>query len=286
MAGKRFDQWSRVLGSVRSRRTVVALALALEAGGLLSLTPGQAAKKKCKPKCSSCKKCVKGKCEPKTEGTPCPGGACNARGKCIGPKTCTPACDICKQCVDGACVNAPNGTDCYEDGIACTRDVCDDGLCTYQPVDSRCAANQRCDSQDGCQCKSNFTNCSGNPDDGCECETHPSAPDCCGNACHTVHENGLGQTFRDCVPLNTYDQPQAEKAAAAWAAAGHAGATTHVADASSVCPQVMGVVCHQPGSGGCACWAYSGAAAGRVNQTNSGTCTSIPCPSPSTPAWS
>jgi len=33
--------------------------------------------------------------------------------------------------------------------------------------------------------------------------------------CTIVHDNGLGQTWQDCVPLGTYDQTQAMKACVA-----------------------------------------------------------------------
>jgi hypothetical protein len=39
---------------------------------------------------------------------------------------------------------------------------------------------------------------------------------CCGDACQTIHSNGLGGTFLDCNPLGTWTRDAALAAADAW----------------------------------------------------------------------
>jgi hypothetical protein len=132
MDGNRFDQWSKVLGAVRSRRTVMALALALEGGGLLSLAQGKAAKKKCKPKCPECKKCKNGRCEKKS------GGRCGADGTCENGKcVCKRACPACKKCNKGTCVN-DNGAGCGVNAF------CQGGTCACAAGTWECETGHCC----------------------------------------------------------------------------------------------------------------------------------------------
>jgi hypothetical protein len=76
-----------------------------------------------------------------------------------------------------------------------------------------------------------------------------------------THANGLGQTFTDCVPLDTYDTAQATKACAA------ADAGTCVAN-SMVCFGGATLECTPRGSDPCSCWSYSGSTAGHVATTH------------------
>jgi hypothetical protein len=134
MDGDRFDHWSRVFGAVRSRRAVMALALALESGGLLALLGGEPAraKKKCKPKCPVCKKCKDGKCKNKR------GGRCGADGTCKkGTCVCNETCPQCTTCANGACVN--------DNGAACGLNrSCQGGACVCEADSWECEAGHCC----------------------------------------------------------------------------------------------------------------------------------------------
>lgn len=104
-------------------------------------------------------------------------------------------------------------------------------------------------------------------------------PDCgasstaCDGGCLTVHSNGVGQTFTNCVPLGIINLAQALEACAAFA--GDAGACT-------IDPITCGggdQVCSS-GSSTCACWRYSGSSAGKVGQT-----TTCQCLGSNSPTW-
>jgi hypothetical protein len=208
MDGNRFDHLSKVLGSVRSRRSIMALALAIESGGLLALLGGEVTgAKKCKPKCPVCKTCKNGKCK-KTTGKCGPDGACQ-NGKCVcsgcsacetcqngacvsknggrcgdagtcqgGQCICTGTCPQCQTCAQGACVN-DNGADCGDIGI-CQNGEC---VCTIGcPFCMRCH-NGTCVNDDGAVCGTNHI-CQ----DGlciCPANTHecPGAPGFPGACC-------------------------------------------------------------------------------------------------------
>ena len=93
-----------------------------------------------------------------------------------------------------------------------------------------------------------------------------------------THANGLGQTFVDCVPLDTYDTAEAAKACAA------ADAGTCVAN-SMVCFGAT-LECTPRGSDPCACWSYSGSTAGHVATTRGGFCGGPnECPMASDTQW-
>jgi hypothetical protein len=97
------------------------------------------------------------------------------------------------------------------------------------------------------------------------------------------HTNGLGQTFVDCVPLDTYDKTEAEKACAA--AEGGACA------AASFCPGGDSLECMTGGNGPnttCACWSYSGSTEGAVGTANGFWCTgpmTMECPTMGGTKW-
>jgi hypothetical protein len=157
MDGNRFDQLSKALGAVRSRRTVMALVLALESGGLLALLGGQSARAKtCKPKCPECKKCKKGTCKKKK------GGRCGDVGTCVkGKCACTTeACPRCKTCDAGACVN-DNGADC---GLNAS---CQGGVCHCEGTTFACASETCCPQGKTC------------PDDGGSCIDCPPGGTVC-----------------------------------------------------------------------------------------------------------
>jgi hypothetical protein len=137
--------------------------------------------------------------------------------------------------------------------------------------------------------------CDGSIDEGCggcggppyDCDSNGSC-ECnqtcaCPNQCQqTVHNNGLGQTFEDCVASGTHNAAQAVKAANAW------GQGTPFSASCSFQMNEEQVVCVDSGTQ-CACWAhtdigssYTGAGYVRVSTTGckcpvSPTCGGDPC---------
>lgn len=129
MDANRFDGLTRNL-EPRSRRRFFGLISGI--GGLLALTSDSAASK-CKKVCSTCKRCKKGKCKPKADGTVCEGGSC-AGGRCI-PSSPAPTC-------------ATTGQSCAS--LACCSGFCGDGVCRSAPC-----------QQVGFQCEAAGDCCSG-----------------------------------------------------------------------------------------------------------------------------
>jgi hypothetical protein len=108
------------------------------------------------------------------------------------------------------------------------------------------------------------------------------APGCsCGAAPCTVHSNGVGQTFEDCVPSGTHDQTQALAACTAFAGTsctiqscqGGGGGPGKSPPGQGAC---------STGAAVCDCWTFAGAEVGLVQSTNSKKCD--PCANGGT-AW-
>jgi len=76
-----------------------------------------------------------------------------------------------------------------------------------------------------------------------------------------THDNGLGQTWQDCVPLGTYNEAQATKACKV------SGATTCTANPGNpTCNGANRIVCGS-GSSFVGCWGYAGFVAGYVSRS-------------------
>jgi hypothetical protein len=105
----------------------------------------------------------------------------------------------------------------------------------------------------------------------------------CGAASCTVHSNGVGQTFEDCVPSGTHDQMQAVAACTAFTGA---SASCMI----QPCPGGGGGPGKSPpgqaacstGASVCDCWTFAGAEVGLVQSTSSKKCD--PCATGGT-AW-
>jgi hypothetical protein len=115
-------------------------------------------------------------------------------------------------------------------------------------------------------------------------ESDGAATDCsCGAAPCTVHSNGVGQTFEDCVPSGTHDETQALAACTAFTG-------TSASCTIQSCPGGGGGPGKSPpgqaacstGASVCDCWTFSGAEAGLVQSMNSKKCD--PCANGGT-AW-
>jgi hypothetical protein len=112
-------------------------------------------------------------------------------------------------------------------------------------------------------CNAGTVNCDGQASNGCECAGNGC---CAGNTCQTNHMNGVGQTFDDCQPLDTYDVTQATEACTAFtgdASQCHPSATCGIGQLA---------VCSDGSSNACDCWIYSGTAMGKVRTGSVGFC--------------
>jgi hypothetical protein len=116
------------------------------------------------------------------------------------------------------------------------------------------------------RCAAGFQNCDGLTANGCEC----AGTGCCANgACQDMHNNGIGQTFTDCVAPGTYNQTQATEACAAFT--GDAS-QCHV---STTCSSGVSAVCSDGNPSACNCWVFSGSGgnvAGKVRTNSQGSC--------------
>jgi hypothetical protein len=127
------------------------------------------------------------------------------------------------------------------------------GICDL--CDAQHSQLASCSEQTGCLysgCNSGYLNCDPSAPnvDGCSCQGNG----CCGSRCQTAHDNGVGNTFYDCVAADTYNVEQAfEAAQAATAQAG----TAAVASCGNAANLLLGV-CKTTGVGSCACWSYQG----------------------------
>jgi alpha-tubulin suppressor-like RCC1 family protein len=113
------------------------------------------------------------------------------------------------------------------------------------------------------------------------CSAQCGTPACCGSACETTHTTGTGQSFYDCEPAGTADEPEAfEACSLALLPSGLtrcADSTPSCGDAGTLsatcsCSQTFMYPTLQSSA---QCWVYAGAMAGRTYESDTG-CT--PCP--------
>jgi hypothetical protein len=129
---KHFDALARTLAARPTRRAVTGAALAGALGAAGLGWPGSAAgkrkkkKKKCRG-CPACKQCVKGRCKPVPNFTPCGG--------------------VCQECQGGQCLNKPNDSACNGDG-KCLEGVCNPRPNCISANVGGCASNPNCCSDD------------------------------------------------------------------------------------------------------------------------------------------
>jgi hypothetical protein len=185
----------------------------------------------------------------------CGGGTCAACavGKsCILNSDCaTNACDaVSLTCVASQC--ADHRQDGNETGVDCGG-----GTCTGCAAGISCRANSDCASND---CDTVAGVC------GNACG---AAGFCSPNVCQTTHTNGLGQSYYDCNPLNTFSMTAATEAATAYETA-IGGSAADVSGGWS-CPALptITMVCATTGGNPTYCWDYSGAQSGWVVNGNS-----------------
>jgi hypothetical protein len=180
MDSARFDQLTQVIGALSTRRAALALLSALGLTSALAdeIDAKKKLKKKCKKKCGPCRKCKKGKCKPKPDGTDCGNGQVCQSGQCICPTDCCADSDCASDqvCLGGQCVCA---TECCADGD-CDSDcaACDAGQCV-----------STCPEGEVCQGDTCVANCPGGqkecnavciPDNQC-CGGCPAGQTCCTN---------------------------------------------------------------------------------------------------------
>jgi hypothetical protein len=206
---------------------------------------------------------------------------------------CGAACDT-RHSVDAGCDDAGcNYVGCTAGWANCDKTPPDTNGCeTWLSSTSNCGmCGHACDTTTGtpacdggtCSytCNAGRADCDAAPPnlDGCEC---PTAVCCPGAMCQTLHGNGVGQPFYDCVKQGQIDQTQATEACTAFTQNGSLCA----ASSNSLClGGLLGgqttaySVCSSAPT--CYCWQYNGTYAGHVQ---SGSCT-VTCGSSSDPTW-
>jgi hypothetical protein len=244
--------------------------------------------------CTSDNKCLAAYCDPQT------GGCATTPVACDDSNICTDdSCDPATGCVHTATQNPPepgrevscsDGLDNDCDGLVDAADP----DCQQQCTCPHCLAASP-DASGACvivACESGWASCDGAFANGCETNLTTDANHCgtCSNVCTSnqacsngqcinvgqcapglpvTHSNGLGQTWTDCVPLNTYNQTQAIEACVA-----STGNPISCAEFLCGSTTVPNVVCSST-----SCWAYLGSTQGRVSTSGQS------CPTLADPSW-
>jgi hypothetical protein len=151
----------------------------------------------------------------------------------------------------GDCINTgPPDTDGCETALNTTSNCTGCGLAcdAAHSVGTSCAGN-------GCAytgCAAGWSNCSTAAPDvaGCECNT----PACCGTSCQTTHDNGVGNSYYDCLTAGTYTLAQAMKACTAYT-----GNASQCVQFTCVTATDGPIVCSTGAmTQNCICWSYGG----------------------------
>ena len=210
MDGKRFDEWTKILGASRSRRaTLKTIAATMLAGAGLVYREASAAqclnpRHPCRSDSQCCnEQCDEGSCRCTQLQQPCKKAShCCQRsalcgqveksecaadpGVCCQPPgfACSSACDCCGAvaCTDGQCC-APAGEKCAEDNDCCGSGTCVRGHCCTPPQgecdkDDDCCGKavcggilgQVCCLLPGDTCDAEFDCCDTTVTHGCECD--------------------------------------------------------------------------------------------------------------------
>lgn len=96
----------------------------------------------------------------------------------------------------------------------------------------------------------------------------------CGAAPCTVHSNGVGQTFEDCVPNGTHDKTQALAACSAFTGTSMS-CTIQSCESGGPGKSAPGQAACSTGASVCDCWTFAGAEVGLVQSAKSMKCN--PC---------
>jgi hypothetical protein len=206
---------------------------------------------------------------------------------CLAALAALAGCDAAKTCpagqtaCGGACVDlATDALHCGACDVACGQGSCSAGGCACDGGATRCpgpgvqCVDLRTDPSScgtcGHACLAEET-CAGG---ACVCP--PARLVCDGGAtCQTVHPNGLGQSYYDCLPLDLHTLDQARAAAVAWAPNGQPTESGHPCGSFCLCrtngPPLTATKA--------AVWCYAGSnLAGFVAVTDSPNCLSAFCP--------
>ncbi len=243
----------------------------------------------------------------------CPNGEGCCNGQCASLSTTM----NCTACGDACDTTHSNGATCT--GTTCTYASCQSGYadCNTMPPDldgcetsltdpNDCGAcGRQCSSTDvqtrscttgglcNSTCLAGFGNCNEpappNPDDGCESNLNTCAGTaCCGTLCTALHQNGLGNTYSDCVPFGvpgnaaTYSANMANEANNAWPDGGFQSTGNCQDPTTGASDACVG----QDDGIQAAVWCYQGTIAGYVHLGSDTACGGFPCcPSTSDPTW-
>jgi hypothetical protein len=185
-----------------------------------------------------------------------PGERACASGACVPVSGCCSAAD---------CSSPPAPATCY--AVSCEQSVCTYAVPTGDVVcgSTCCRSLQgRCNGDCSLACAGGYVDCDGQPSNGCECAGNKC---CASGACQVKHDDGVGQSFFDCVAQNTYDLAQASAACAAFT-----GDPTQCHDNATCAANGTNAVCSDGSSQACDCWVYAGSSAGRVRTSSSSSC--------------
>jgi hypothetical protein len=166
------------------------------------------------------------------------------------PTACGSGCAVCPlgaDCGQGSCCTAAKPTFCGPSAGSCADLATDEAHCGA--CDSACTGGQVCST--GLCCGASQLVCVGAGKRCCD------GTACCpGGACQTVHDNGLGGTWRDCSPARTYTLDAAGAAADAWATG------VSYTEFQLGCLGCFG----RQTANACAVWCYDGVFAGTVHE--------------------
>ncbi|MBT9554954.1 MAG: hypothetical protein IV100_02945 [Myxococcales bacterium] len=223
-------------------------------------------------------------------GTADPESACRACQPPLGTSTftsrptgtaCTAdglACTV-DTCQAGVCTASPNDASC-DDSVACTVDACTPNGCTNTPNPSACNDNDACTTGDTCTA----AGCSFGPrkacDDGLACTT--DSCNATSGACDAVTKSGSCVIAGACVSAGSVDPQNPCRSCApatsttAWTALPNGTACTADAVACTVDTCQAGTCTASPSDAACgdgvACTIDTCGATGCVNTPNSSTC--------------
>ncbi len=223
--------------------------------------------------CAEGTTCASGACV----GGGCPAGTTNCSGACVNVTSDPGNCGACGQvctagtvCAGGTCViSCPSGT--VECAGACVTLASDPNNCGGCGI--ACGAGMVCSGGTCKGCAGGDQVCGGNccPGTGC-----------CGSECQTAHNNGVGDTYYDCLAqgtpgdASTYSVQLATDARAAYS-------LSTSSDVATSCNGGDTEVLVRYNEQTYVTWAYTGDAAGRVTVNNLGN--GPLCPDTSSPTW-
>lgn len=189
MTRPQFDVFARFAGTAHSRRAILGPAVAALLALLGDETAAGKKRKGCKKSCGPCRRCKRGRCKPRPEGTACGENLACSGGSCqlVEPLTCGDGLqngDETDVDCGGSCLaRCANGRGCSIDGD-CSSGHCVSNVCRECATDEHCGAGRDCVGGSCCTLDGFGSNGVCATDD-----------DCCSGNCVSYQ-----QVFRTCRP--------------------------------------------------------------------------------------